>query len=57
LDNDFTEPHFQRTTKDKLDFIFGGGWNKYEGSHFGKVIWARFASQSELETNIMTIMP
>jgi iron complex outermembrane receptor protein len=32
----------------KLDFIFGGGWNKYEGSHFGKVIWARFASQSAL---------
>jgi iron complex outermembrane receptor protein len=40
---------FSANYKDaKLDFIFGGGWNKYEGSHFGKVIWARFASQSEL---------
>jgi iron complex outermembrane receptor protein len=28
--------------------IFGGGWNKYEGDHYGKVIWARYASQSEL---------
>jgi iron complex outermembrane receptor protein len=28
--------------------IVGGAYNKYEGAHFGKVIWARFASQSEL---------
>jgi iron complex outermembrane receptor protein len=27
--------------------IFGGGYNKYEGNHFGKVIWARYASTSE----------
>jgi iron complex outermembrane receptor protein len=26
----------------------GGGWNKYEGDHFGEVIWARFASNSEI---------
>jgi iron complex outermembrane receptor protein len=25
-----------------------GGYNKYEGSHFGKVIWSRYASTSEL---------
>ena len=49
LDNDFYGTTFSANYKDaKLDFIFGGGWNKYEGSHFGKVIWARFASQSEL---------
>jgi hypothetical protein len=35
-----------------LDVILGGGYNKYEGNHFGKVIWARF-SQSELEIAIM----
>jgi iron complex outermembrane receptor protein len=23
-------------------------YNKYEGSHFGKVIWSRYASTSEL---------
>jgi len=34
--------------KEKLEVIFGGGYNKYEGAHFGKVIWARYASQSEL---------
>ncbi len=49
LDNDFYGTTFSANyKKDKLDVIFGGGWNKYEGSHFGKVIWARFASQSEL---------
>ncbi|WP_373519165.1 TonB-dependent receptor domain-containing protein, partial [Pricia sp.] len=28
--------------------IFGGGLNRYEGAHFGEVIWARFASNSEI---------
>ena len=49
LDNDFYGTTFSANyKKDKLDVIFGGGWNKYEGSHFGKVIWARYASTSEL---------
>ncbi|WP_310378554.1 TonB-dependent receptor domain-containing protein [Flavobacterium sp.] len=49
LDNDFYGTTFSLNYKtQKLDAIFGGGWNKYEGDHFGKVIWARFASQSEL---------
>jgi iron complex outermembrane receptor protein len=49
LDNDFYGTTFSiNYKKDKLDVIIGGGFNKYEGSHFGKVIWARFASQSEL---------
>jgi iron complex outermembrane recepter protein len=49
LDNDFYGTTFSANyKKDKIDFIFGGGWNKYEGDHFGKVIWARFASSSEL---------
>jgi len=26
---------------------FGGGWNRYEGDHFGEVIWARYAGTSE----------
>lgn len=49
LDNDFYgttfSAHYQ---KEKLDLILGGSYNKYEGAHFGKVIWARYASQSEL---------
>ena len=49
LDNDFYGTTFSANYKgEKVDVIFGGGYNKYEGSHFGKVIWARFASTSEL---------
>ena len=49
LDNDFYGTTFSANyKKDKLDLIIGGGWNKYEGKHFGKVIWARFTSTSEL---------
>jgi len=49
LDNDFYGMTFSLNYKqEKLDFIFGGGYNKYEGDHFGKVIWARLASTSEL---------
>jgi iron complex outermembrane receptor protein len=49
LDNDFYGTTFSANyTTEKLDIIFGGGYNKYEGAHFGKVIWARYASQSEL---------
>jgi iron complex outermembrane receptor protein len=49
LDNDFYGTTFSAHYKiEKLDVILGGGWNKYEGDHFGKVIWARNASQTEL---------
>ncbi|HEY4627950.1 MAG TPA: TonB-dependent receptor plug domain-containing protein, partial [Flavobacterium sp.] len=49
LDNDFYGTTFSANyKKEKLEVIFGGGYNKYEGAHFGKVIWARYASQSEL---------
>jgi len=49
LDNNFYGTTFSANYKaQKIDVILGGGWNKYEGDHFGKVIWARFASQSEL---------
>ncbi|SHF08618.1 iron complex outermembrane recepter protein [Flavobacterium fontis] len=49
LDNDFYGTTFSANyKKDEFDLILGGGWNKYEGLHFGRVIWARFASTSEL---------
>jgi iron complex outermembrane receptor protein len=49
LDNDFYGTTFSANYQsDTIDFIFGGSYNKYEGDHFGKVIWARYASQSEL---------
>ena len=49
LDNDFYGTTISINYKsEKLNLIIGGAYNKYEGTHFGKVIWARFASQSEL---------
>jgi iron complex outermembrane receptor protein len=49
LDNDFYGTTFSLNYKsEKVDFITGGSWNKYDGDHFGKVIWSRFASTSEL---------
>jgi iron complex outermembrane receptor protein len=48
LDNDFYGTTFSAIYKnEKVEMIFGGGYNKYEGNHFGKVIWARYASTSE----------
>ena len=50
LDNDFYGTTFSANFKDeKLNVVLGGGYNKYEGDHYGRVIWARFASQSELD--------
>lgn len=49
LDNDFYGTTFSAKYKEeKLDIILGGGWNKYEGDHFGKVIWARNMGKVEL---------
>ena len=49
LDNDFYGTTFSANYQStKLDFIFGGSYNKYVGNHFGKVIWARYAGSSEL---------
>ena len=49
LDNDFYGVTYSANYKtEKVDFIFGGAYNQYKGKHFGKVIWARYASTSEL---------
>ena len=34
--------------KGKLTGSFGGGWNKYDGDHFGEITWAQFASNSDI---------
>ncbi|MFY0482799.1 TonB-dependent receptor [Flavobacterium sp. PLA-1-15] len=42
LDNDFYGTTFSTNYKnEKVDFILGGGYNKYEGKHFGNVLWTR----------------
>jgi iron complex outermembrane receptor protein len=43
LDNDFyggvASVSYQ---KDGIDASIGGGWNRYDGRHYGKVIWAQY---------------
>ncbi len=49
LDNDFYGTVFSANYRDEnLNLILGGGWNQYEGAHFGEVIWARFAGNSNI---------
>jgi iron complex outermembrane receptor protein len=51
LDNDFYGMVFSSKYTHSQDWnvTFGGGLNRYEGAHFGEVIWARFAGDSEFE--------
>ena len=53
LDNDFYGITFSSNyqLKDKLKMVLGGGWNRYEGRHYGKVIWAQYASDGNNERN------
>ena len=45
LDNDFYGTTFSLLkTFDNLNLIFGGAYNKYNGDHFGKVVWAKYGS-------------
>jgi len=49
LDNDFYVVNANVNYKDnKIDMIFGGSFSHYNGDHFGEVIWAEFASQSDI---------
>ncbi len=50
LDNDFygTTYSLNYRPNPNWDVIVGGGWNEYVGDHFGEVIWARFASTSNI---------
>lgn len=41
LDNDFYGQIFSVQYNDPVNqFTFGGGWNRYDGDHYGKIIWA-----------------
>ncbi len=42
LDNNFYGTIFSvQHQKNKTQFTAGGGWNKYDGKHFGDIIWAQ----------------
>jgi len=51
LDNDFygfVGSANYVSTNGKLDWIIGGGANRYDGGHFGEIIWARIAGPSNI---------
>ncbi|RDY59540.1 TonB-dependent receptor [Flagellimonas nanhaiensis] len=49
LDNDFYGTVFSATYDNgTLKLIPGGGYNVYKGDHFGEVIWAQFAGNSQI---------
>jgi len=49
LDNDYYVINASANYKNnKIDLIFGTSISHYDGDHFGEVIWARFASQSNI---------
>ena len=50
LDNDFVGAVYGVTYKPTahLDFVFGGSTNTYFGRHFGELVWAQYASNSEI---------
>ena len=48
LDNDFYGTTFSANYQnEKLNVILGGGWHRYEGDHFGEIIWARFSNNRD----------
>ncbi|HHB51562.1 MAG TPA: TonB-dependent receptor, partial [Saprospiraceae bacterium] len=49
LDNNFYVLNANATYKNKqLEFIFGTSISTYKGDHFGEIIWAEFASNSDI---------
>ncbi len=45
LDNDFYGITYSLNyNKNKLNAVFGGGWNQYLGNHFGDIIWAKIVT-------------
>jgi len=49
LDNDFYVLNFNANYKtNTINFTFGTSYSSYIGNHFGEIIWARFASNSEI---------
>ncbi len=49
LDNNFTGAIYSlRYSINNLNVVFGGAWNKYDGDHFGRIIWAEYASTGNI---------
>lgn len=51
LDNDFYAlVYYLNYKKDDLNLTLGGGYTKYDGDHFGEVIWDSFPTSIETES-------
>jgi len=50
LNNDFYGFTFSSdyNPNERLTLTLGGAWNNYDGNHYGEIIWARFAGDSEI---------
>ena len=50
LDNDFYGTTFSLdyNPSNSLSMTLGGAWNKYDGDHFGEIIWALYASDGAI---------
>lgn len=47
LDNDFYGTTFSANYKnDAVNVTLGGAWNKYEGLHYGEVIWSQYSGNT-----------
>jgi iron complex outermembrane receptor protein len=47
LDNDFYGTTFSTNyRKEALNVTVGGAWNKYEGGHYGQVIWSQYSGNT-----------
>ncbi len=52
LDNDFYGfTYGLNYDQNRLSVVLGGGYNYYKGDHFGEIIWAKYASDSEIRQN------
>ncbi|MBN2662559.1 MAG: TonB-dependent receptor [Bacteroidales bacterium] len=49
LDNDYYGMIYNVIYEyERLTLIAGGGWNKYNGQHFGDVIWMKYAGNNQI---------
>lgn len=49
LDNHFYGTVYNlKYSGDQLNVILGGGYNQYDGDHFGEIIWAQYANGSDI---------
>ncbi len=51
LDNDFYGLTYSLNyNKNKVGITFGGSYNKYEGEHYGEIIWSEFANNQPIRS-------